>query len=242
MISVRGVHRTFREARSAAPVCVLDGFDLEVARGEFLAIDGPSGCGKSTLLRLLAGFDQADAGVVEVDGTRVTDISPRRLFVSQDPALFPWLTVAENIGFGLEAQGLAEPGRVAELLERYGLAGAGQRYPRELSGGMRQRVALARALAVRPDVLLLDEPFGALDALSRETMQGLLEAAWRATGATVVLVTHSVDEALRLADRVVVVSPRPARVVGSVRVDSPRPRRTGSLPELREQVLGWAVP
>ncbi len=242
MIRVRGVSRTFVEARTSARVPALDGFELEVSRGEFLAILGPSGCGKSTLLRLLAGFDRADAGLVEVDGAPVTAISPRRLLVSQDPALFPWLTAAENIGFGLRAQGRADPARVEALLVEFGLAGAGGRYPRELSGGMRQRVALARALAVRPDVLLLDEPFGALDALSRESMQALLEATWLASGATVVLVTHSVDEALRLADRVVVVSPRPARVVGSVVVESARPRRAGSHPELRERLMGWAVP
>lgn len=242
MIRVRGVSRTFVEAKNAARVPVLQDFDLEVGRGEFLAILGPSGCGKSTLLRLLAGFDRADAGLVEVDGAPVTAISPRRLLVSQDPALFPWLTAAENIGFGLRAQGLEHASRVAELLVELGLAGAGGRYPRELSGGMRQRVALARALAVRPDVLLLDEPFGALDALSREHMQGLLERAWLTTGATVVLVTHSVDEALRLADRVVVVSPRPARIVGSLVVEGARPRRSGGDPELRERLMGWAVP
>jgi ABC-type nitrate/sulfonate/bicarbonate transport system ATPase subunit len=242
VIRLSGVHKSFAEARTGADVPVLSGFDLEVERGEFLAILGPSGCGKSTLLRLVAGFERPDRGGVEVAGSAVTQISPARLLVAQDAALFPWLTAAENVGFGLRAQGRPDPARVAGLLAEFGLSGAENRYPNELSGGMKQRVALARALAVGPEVLLLDEPFGALDALSREAMQVLLEQTWLRLGATVLLVTHSVDEALRLADRVVVVSPRPSRIVGTARVDLPRPRTAIVQAELRERLLGWAMP
>lgn len=240
MIQLRGVHKAWRESKTGVAVPALVGFELEVARGEFVAILGPSGSGKSTLLRLIAGFDQADAGSVAVGGAPVTDISPSRVLVAQDPALFGWLTVEENVAFGPSARGEPAPALVAALVEALGLAGAERRYPKELSGGMRQRVALARALAVQPEVLLLDEPFAALDALSRERLQDVLESAWLAAGNTVVLVTHSVDEALRLADRVLVVTERPARLRTSVVVDRPRPRDVAALADLRRAV-GAAV-
>lgn len=240
MIRLDGVHKAWREARTGATVPALVGFDLAVAPGELVAVLGPSGSGKSTLLRLIAGFDQPDAGRVTVAGAPVGGIGPDRVLVAQDPALFGWLTVWQNVAFGPEAAGAPAPERVAALVEALGLSGAESRYPRELSGGMRQRVALARALAVQPRVLLLDEPFAALDALSRERLQDLLESVWLASRSTVVLVTHSVDEALRLADRVLVVTERPARLRASFSVDAPRPRDVAALAELRREV-GAAV-
>lgn len=232
-IRLAGVHKAFREARGGAKVDALVGFDLDVAAGEFVAVVGPSGSGKTTVLRLVAGFDTPDAGVVEVGGAPVRGIAPDRVLVAQDAGLFPWLTVAENVGFGLEAAGRPNPDLVAALVAALGLAGTERRYPKELSGGMKQRVALARALAVEPAVLLLDEPFAALDALSRERLQDVLENAWLAARPTVILVTHSVDEAIRLADRVVVVSARPARVRTEVPVTAARPRDVAALGGLR---------
>ncbi|GDX78762.1 ABC transporter ATP-binding protein [Deltaproteobacteria bacterium] len=233
MIRLRSVNKAFAPAAGGPAVDALVGFDLEVGGGEIVAILGPSGSGKTTVLKLVAGFERADAGVVEVNGAPVTTISPQRVLVQQDSALFPWLNVEDNIGFGLRAQGRADGTAVGQWVRRLGLVGAERRYPKELSGGMRQRVALARALAVRPEVLLLDEPFGALDAISRDTMQDVLEEAWSITRPSVILVTHSVDEALRLADRVVVVSERPARVRATVEVPAGRPRDVAAMGELR---------
>lgn len=239
VIRLEGVHKAYTESRGGGRVAALDGFDLEVASGSFVAILGPSGSGKTTVLKLIAGFETADAGRVEAGGAPITGISPRRVLVAQDAALFPWLSVADNIAFGLRAQrrpAAEVTTRVAALVEALGLAGAERRLPAELSGGMKQRVALARALAVEPDALLLDEPFAALDALARERLQDVLEAAWLGARPTVVLVTHAVDEALRLADRVVVVGPRPARVRLDVAVDAPRPRDVSTLGALRRQL------
>lgn len=240
MIELSGVHRSFVESQTGAVVEAVGGFDLRVAAGEFVALLGPSGCGKTSVLRLIAGHDPGpvQGGAVRVGGAPVAGISPRRVLVAQDAALFPWLNVEENIGFGLRAQGRPNPGRVHELIQQMGLSGAERRLPAALSGGMRQRVALARALAIEPEVLLLDEPFAALDAISREQLQDVLEAAWQRAGTTVVLVTHAVDEALRLADRVVVVSQRPARVVHDLRVSSPRPRDVSQLGEQRRWLTG----
>jgi ABC-type nitrate/sulfonate/bicarbonate transport system ATPase subunit len=244
MIRLRGVTKGYTEARGGARIQATEGFDLEVAAGEFVAILGPSGSGKSTVLRLIAGFDRADAGSVEAGGEPVTRISPRRVLVAQDAALFPWLNVAENIAFGLRAQRRGASAeieqRVQELVAALGLIGAERRVPSELSGGMKQRVALARALAVKPEVLLLDEPFAALDALSRERLQDVLESAWLTDRPTVVLVTHSVDEAIRLADRVVIVSQRPARIVHSTAIAAARPRDVAGLGDLR-RALSKAV-
>jgi ABC-type nitrate/sulfonate/bicarbonate transport system ATPase subunit len=244
MIRLLGVTKSYAEARSGARIQALDGFDLEVTAGEFVAILGPSGSGKSTVLKLIAGFDTADSGTVEVGGEPVTTISPRRVLVAQDAALFPWLNVIDNIAFGPRAQGRGNAAsitaRVHDLVQALGLAGAERRLPSELSGGMKQRVALARALAVEPEVLLLDEPFAALDALSRERLQDALESAWITAKPTVVLVTHSVDEAIRLADRVVIVSERPARIVHTAIVNATRPRDIAGLGDLR-RTLAAAV-
>lgn len=241
-VTLAGVRHAFVEAGTGRRVDALAGIDLTIAASELVAVVGPSGCGKTTILHLVAGMLKADAGEVRCGGAPVTGIGTDRVLVFQDGALFPWLTVLENITFGPRAQGRPlDPA----LLDALGLTGAEARYPKELSGGMRQRVALARALAVDPDVLLLDEPFGALDALSREQLQGVLEDAWLREGSgrarkTMILVTHSVEEAVRLADRVVVVSPRPAVVREVFVIDAPRPRDVTALGEVR-RAIGRAV-
>lgn len=199
-------------------------FTLEVADGEFVAVVGPSGCGKSTLLRLIAGLQEPTSGTVEVAGARVNGPSPKVGFLFQEPALLPWRTVAENIALPLELAGRKTEGIDTSLIELVGLKGFAGAYPRELSGGMAQRAALARALATHPPALLLDEPFGALDAMTREGLTMSLEAIWRAAGTTSLLVTHSIGEAVFLADRVVVCAPRPGSVAGVVPVRLPRPR------------------
>ncbi|MBI1851836.1 MAG: ABC transporter ATP-binding protein [Planctomycetes bacterium] len=211
-IVVRGVQKTFPAQPRA--IAVLDGIDLEVGNGEFVAIVGPSGCGKTTLLNCIAGFERVDDGTIEVDGVPVAGPSPRRVFVFQDPAIFPWLNVGENIAFGLPRTMAATDRRA--IVERYvdlvGLKGFEDAYPNQLSGGMKQRVEYARALAVDPDVLYLDEPFGALDALTRHEMRREIARIRRATGKTCLLVTHDVEEACELADRIAVMSPRPAKI------------------------------
>ena len=224
-ITVSGVSKTFR--RKALTTRALEGVDLAVGKGEFLAIVGPSGCGKSTLLRIIAGLIGASEGRVDVNGRAVdapvTDLG----VVFQSPVLLDWRTVLDNVLVQLELRGLDTAKyrpRALELLERVGLAEFGDRYPRELSGGMRQRAAIVRALVHDPPLLLMDEPFGALDALTREQMRIDLEALWLETGKTVLFVTHSIDEAVLLADRVLVMTARPGKVDRIVPVNLPRPR------------------
>jgi len=203
-------------------------FSLQLAAGQFTAIVGPSGCGKSTLLRVLAGLLRPTAGKVWLAGEPVTQPSPRIGMMFQDAALLPWRTVVQNIRLPLELgrRDLHPDGHfsVEELIQLVGLGGFERAYPRELSGGMAQRASLARALITRPPVLLLDEPFGALDAMTREVLTTALEGILRATQTTAVMVTHSIAEAIYLADQVVVSSARPGRPVGVVRVTLPRPR------------------
>ncbi|MEW1833677.1 ABC transporter ATP-binding protein [Microbacterium sp. NPDC079995] len=201
-VSLSGVDRTFAGAKG--PVPVLRGIDLTLEPGEIVAVVGPSGCGKSTLLRLLAGLDTPTAGTVTVDGTPLRDTDERTAVAFQEPRLLPWRTIAENVELGMPrgTARAAAKARVAELLDLVGLTSAAARRPREVSGGMAQRASLARALARGPEVLLLDEPFGALDALTRLRMQDLLLDIHSAEPTTVVLVTHDVEEALYLADRV----------------------------------------
>ena len=194
-------------------VRALERADLGFDRGDFVCIVGPSGCGKTTMMQTLAGFLPPTAGVVSVDGRTVTGPGPERGVVFQQPALFPWLTVAANAGFGPRMAGRRDPARVEQWLRTTGLWDFRDRYPYELSGGMQQRLAIARALCNEPKVLLMDEPFGALDALTRERMQEELHAVWRRTGMTVVFITHSVEEAVYLGTEVVVMSPRPGRIV-----------------------------
>lgn len=225
-VEVRGVAKRYWTEAGAA-LDALGGVDLEASAGDFLAILGPSGCGKTTLLRVVAGLEEPTAGDVRVGGRLVTGPGPDRSVVFQQPALLPWRTTAANIAFPLEVAGVARAERkrrVADLLGLVGLDGFERAYPHELSGGMRQRVDLARALATRPEVLLADEPFGALDAITRNAMQDELLRVWQRDRTTVLFVTHSADEAVFLADRVAVLAPRPGRLMGVVTVDLPRPR------------------
>lgn len=203
----------------------LDGLSLTVDAGEIVAVIGGSGCGKSTLLRLLSGLDQATRGTVSVDGATITEPHPAVGIVFQEPRLLPWLTVGENVGFGLAQLPAAERSRrVAEALTRVGLADYACRWPRELSGGQGQRVAIARALVPQPTVLLLDEPFSALDAFTREELQEYLLDLWADNRPTLVLVTHDIEEALVLASRIVVMRPNPGRVAEVFDIGLPRPR------------------
>jgi NitT/TauT family transport system ATP-binding protein len=214
---IDGVHRSFGRGTHAAPV--LDGVTMEVGSGELVCLLGASGCGKSTLLNIIAGLDEADAGEVCVDGERVVGPGADRGVVFQHYSLFPWRTVAENIGFGLEVAGLPRSQRAARVDELLGIMNLAQhagKLPRQLSGGMRQRVAIGRALAPEPDVLLLDEPFAALDAQTRRSMQDFLLTVWKRTGCTIVMVTHDVEEAIYLAGRIFVMSPRPGRIADEV--------------------------
>jgi NitT/TauT family transport system ATP-binding protein len=200
---------------------------VSVARNEFAAILGPSGCGKSTLLNMVAGFDAPSRGAVLFDGDPVRAPDPRRAVVFQEPALFPWYTVLDNITFGLRTRGAPAASyraRVETIIEQVGLRGFESHYPAELSGGMKQRVGLARALATDPDVLLMDEPFAALDAQTRDLMQVELLRIWHDTRKTVLFVTHQIDEAVYLSDRVLVMTKRPGHAKRSFAIDLPRPR------------------
>jgi ABC-type nitrate/sulfonate/bicarbonate transport system ATPase subunit len=208
-------------------VLAVESFDLSVAQREFVAILGPSGCGKSTVLNMVAGFDRPTSGRVLAAGEPVGEPSPRRAVVFQEPALFPWLSVFENVVFGPKTQGQPAAeyrARAAQIIEQVGLAGFESHYPAELSGGMRQRVGIARVLIMQPQVLLMDEPFGSLDAQTRSLMQELLLAVWERHHQTVLFITHDIEEALLLADRVCVMTARPGRVKKTIQVDIPRPR------------------
>jgi NitT/TauT family transport system ATP-binding protein len=224
-IRARGVTKVYASRRGR--VEALAGLDLEARAGEFVSIVGPSGCGKSTLLYIVGGFVSPTAGEVTVDGAPVRGPDPARGIVFQEFALFPWKTVLGNVAYGLAEQGVPRRER-AERARRYlalmRLEGFERHYPKELSGGMRQRVALARSLITEPDVLLMDEPFAAVDAQTRIGLQELLLDVWERTRKTVLFVTHAVDEALLLADRVYVLSGRPARVREVLEVRLPRPR------------------
>ena len=237
-LSVQHIHTVF--TRDGNTTAVLNDINLEVAKGEFLCIVGPSGCGKSTLLSTIAGFLSPTSGEVRIDGEVVSEPDPRRIFVFQERGVFPWLTVEGNIEFGLSKLSRAErAGRVAHYIKMVGLGGFERAYPAELSGGMKQRLEVARALAVNPDMLLLDEPFGALDSITRLIMRGELLRIWQAERNTVVFVTHDIDEAVQLADRVVVLSDRPARIQQIMDIDIQHPRDI-SAPrylELRNAIL-----
>ena len=212
------------------PVTALEGVNLRVRAGEFVCLLGASGCGKSTLLDILAGLERPSSGTALFDGRPIAGPEPRRGLVFQDPALFPWRTIAQNVGFGPELRGLGRRERRARAvasLARVGLAGFEAAYPHQLSGGMRQRAGIARALANDPEVLLMDEPFGAVDHLTRIALQEDLLRLWERERRTIVFVTHDVGEAVFLADRVVLMSPRPGRIHRIFDVAVPRPRVRG---------------
>jgi NitT/TauT family transport system ATP-binding protein len=226
VISFARVGKTFR-TRRGGQVQALDDVTISVKPGEFVAIVGASGCGKSTLLRMVAGLVQPDIGHLTLDGRIVTEGTEGTAMVFQSPTLLPWMNVERNVTFPLSLAGRDGPEareRGRQLLHAAGLAGFEQRMPRELSGGMQQRVAICRGLVQNPRILLMDEPFGALDALTREEMSLSLLALWQANPMAVLFVTHSIAEAVLLADRVIVMSPRPGRVAEIVEVDLPRPR------------------
>jgi NitT/TauT family transport system ATP-binding protein len=231
-LSVRGVGAAF--PRVAAALTVLDSVDLDVAPGEVVALIGPNGSGKSTLLRVVAGLLAPTAGTVTLDGVPITAPNPAIGLVFQEPRLLPWRSVAANIAYPLELAGWPAPRRaerLTQLLDLIDLRDFAAARPSQLSGGMRQRAALARAIALEPRLLLLDEPFSALDALTRERLNVELLELWQRTGTSAVVVTHSISEAIFLADRVAVLSPRPGRIVANLRVDLPRPRRVEALDE-----------
>jgi NitT/TauT family transport system ATP-binding protein/sulfonate transport system ATP-binding protein len=252
-ITLKGVSRTFI-ARDGSGVKAIEGVNMEIADefsadgrdiGEFRVILGPSGCGKSTVLRLIAGLDQADSGEVTVNGQKITGPGADRGMVFQKYTSFSWLTVRQNIAYGLDLKGTADPEKsniVNRLLDATGLRGFENAYPHTLSGGMQQRVAIARTLAVRPQVILMDEPFGALDAQTRNDMQDLLMNAWAESAATVLFVTHDVAEAVYLADRIYIMSARPGTILEEIPVPFARPRveaikQTAEFQQIEDHVL-----
>ncbi len=224
-VTIRDLFKSF--SLNGRRLDVLRGLDLAVAGGEALAIVGPSGCGKTTLLRVLAGLEAADRGEVRIDGAPVQGIGRQRAVIFQEPRLLPWLTVLRNVAFGLEMRGV-DPKRAVERARHYirlvGLTGFEEAYPRQLSGGMAQRVGIARALTVQPEILLLDEPLGALDAMTKLTMQEELARIWRDEGVTMILVTHDLEEAIFLADRVLVMAKDASTPPRVLDLDLPRPR------------------
>ncbi|ELZ60778.1 MULTISPECIES: ABC transporter ATP-binding protein [unclassified Haloferax] len=240
-VSVDSLGKTYASDRRT--VEALSDVEFAVEDGEFVCIVGPSGCGKTTLFRIIAGLEDATSGAVTLDGSPVTGPGTDRGMVFQEYGLFPWRTVSENVAFGLEEQGVEEPARserVTEMLELVGLDGFVDAYPKELSGGMKQRVGIARALAVDPELLLMDEPFGAVDAQTRDMLHGELLDIWTETDKTVLFVTHDVEEAVTLADRVVVMAANPGRVreIVSVDIDRPRERTESEFAAYVERIRG----
>ena len=224
-LQASGIKKSY--AKNGRPLEILDVERFAAREGEFITIIGPSGCGKSTFLHIMGGFIKAEAGRIEVYGREVSDPGPDRGMMFQEFSLFPWKSVAGNIAWGLEVQGLPRQAieeTVGRYLDMIGLSDFRNHYPAELSGGMKQRTALARVLAFDPKVLLMDEPFGALDAQTRELMQEELMRVWERTRKTIVFVTHDIEEAVYLGDRVVVLNARPGRIREEVKIDLPRPR------------------
>jgi NitT/TauT family transport system ATP-binding protein len=227
VIVLRGLRKVFPATAGRPPTVALDGLDLDVADGEFVTVVGPSGCGKTTLLHLVAGFESPTEGSIEVDGAPVHGPGADRAVVFQQPALYPWLSVWDNIAFGLtlrHGRRGVDRAAVQRMIDTMGLHGFERHAPYELSGGMQQRTAIARALVLSPRILLMDEPFGALDAQTRADMQAFLLALWRRVRPTVLFVTHDVEEAVLLADRCLIMTARPARLAGELRIALPRPR------------------
>ncbi len=223
----RNVWKVFGSGRKGQAVVAVEDLSLHIHANEFVSLIGPSGCGKSTFLRMVAGLDRPTRGEIQVDGRRITGPGADRGMVFQSYTLFPWLTVRENVRFALKKQDLprqAQEDAVSHFIRQVGLQGFEDAYPAQLSGGMRQRVAIARALVYRPQILLMDEPFGALDAQTRLLMQELLLQIWEEDRTTVLFVTHDVEEAILLSDRIYVMTARPGRLKAEVTVDLPRPR------------------
>ena len=242
-VSVRNVSKV-HVPHDGAPLLALHEVDFDVERNEFFSIVGPSGCGKTTLLNLLAGFEQPTRGELRVDGELITAPGWERAVVFQEYALFPWYTVSQNIRYGLKRK-RCPPAEQDRLIEHYialvGLGGFESRYPRELSGGMRQRVSIARALAVNPAILLMDEPFASLDIQTREYMQDELLKIWQREPKTVIFVTHSIDEAIKLSDRIAIMAPRPGRVeeIKVVEFERPRDPTNTAMVRLAAEVKAW---
>ncbi|MFL6676462.1 MAG: ABC transporter ATP-binding protein [Massilia sp.] len=242
-IVIKGVNKVFDSG--GRDVVALKDIDLDIPGGQFTCLLGPSGCGKSTLLNAVAGFAPPTSGTIAADGRPVAGPGPERGMVFQEYALFPWMTVEQNIGFGLEIKGMKRPEiarRVGDLLQMLSLSDFRQRYPKDLSGGMRQRVAIARVLALDSPIMLMDEPFGALDALTRRNLQDELLRIWAELKKTIIFVTHSIEEAIYLADRIVVMTYRPGMVKRDILVDLPR-MRDPSAPEFNvlKRELGTLV-
>lgn len=229
-------------SKSFGSLNVLEQVNITIKQGEFAAIVGPSGCGKSTVLRMIAGLEYPSDGEVTANKQRIAEPDPSRMLIFQEHALYPWRTVEYNVGFGLEIAGISpkeRKSRVDAMLVKVGLSGFHKYYPHQISGGMRQRASIARALVMDPEVLLLDEPFGSLDAITKISMQNELLTLWEGTGKTVLLITHDIDEAIYLADTIYVMSPRPGRIVESISNDISRPRnRNGDeFVALRKQIM-----
>jgi NitT/TauT family transport system ATP-binding protein len=227
-------------------VTAIDDIELDIEAGEFVSLVGPSGCGKSTLLNCIAGFIEPTYGNIYVDGTQVDGPGADRGVVFQENRLLPWKTVRENINLGPKMRGTIEDGRAEELLSKMGIEGTGDQYPTELSGGMQQRAEIARLLANDPEIMLMDEPFSALDALTKEIMQELLLEIWEEDNRTVVFITHDVEEAIFLADRVLIMTAGPGEIKETIDVDIERPRdldvtTTPQFNELKEEALGHIV-
>lgn len=226
-------------------VCVFENLNLNIKENEFVSIIGSSGCGKTTLLNCIAGFNGNYTGEIVIDNKMIQGISSRVGVVFQDHNLFPWKTVKQNIAFGLEIKKISKKTidkKVSEFIELFGLQGFEDFYPHQISGGMKQRVGIARALIIDPDVLLMDEPFGALDKLTRVKMQDFLLKIWKKTKKTIIFVTHDIDEGIFLSDRVIVLSKRPSQILGEIKIDLPRPRNqetmlTKKFLEIKKQIF-----
>lgn len=250
-LTIESVSKTFNG--DAGLVEALQPVDVEIAAGEFVCLLGPSGCGKSTLLNIIAGLEPASSGSVFANGERIRGTGVDRVLLFQEAALLPWLDVQQNVEFGLRQAGIPRKQRAEiarHFIELVHLSGFERHYTHQLSGGMRQRVAIARALAIDPSVLLMDEPFGALDAFTRDHLHAELEEIWAATGKTILFVTHNVREAVALGDRVLVFAPRPGRIVNEFRIDLPRPRaledhqvvdKTAEIMEALREAIGEAA-
>ena len=240
-INIEGVDRIYTDT-GGRTVEALKGIDLDIRPGEFISLIGPSGCGKTTLLRLIAGLDKPQAGTLGIDGEKISGVDTDRGYVFQQGSLFPWLTIEKNIAYGLRARKKlhSSRGKVSEYISMVGLDGFEKSYPHQISGGMAQRVAIARALINEPKALLLDEPMGALDSFTRSDLQDKLLELWKQNGTTMILVTHDIDEAIYLSDRIVIMTPRPGRISKIIDVDLPRPRQRGSgdFLSLRREILG----